>query len=48
MLYNEATIEYDPCLTRKNVCVEPNEEVSEKNLKPNFKSRRINVEILVL
>ena len=39
------TIEYDPCPTGKKVHVLRGEEVSEKNLRPSFKSRRENVEI---
>ena len=41
---DEMTIEYDPCLAWKKVS---GDEVYEKNLKPSFKSRRINVGVFV-
>ena len=40
---DEATIEYDPCPVGK-LRVQLNKEVYETNLRPSFKSRRMNVE----
>lgn len=43
---DKVTVEYDHYLDRKQVCVQPSEEVCEKNLKPNFKLGRTNVGVL--
>ena len=44
-IHRTTMIEYDPSLAKKNVYMQPTEEVCKKNLGTSFKSRIINMEV---